>query len=694
MACVENYYYFCKKQLKMVLTYPIFLWALFSLSIPIIIHLFNFRKYKTLYFSNTRFVDHVKKDTKTRNKLKQYLILLMRLLMLTALIIAFARPVIPIKEQDKYREVDAIAIYIDNSFSMESESEQGPLLTQAIDKALKLVNALPDDIHYYLITNDFLPEHQRAYNKSDIIQIIGNIDISPNIKSIDQVIKKAIVLKSESKELDIYIISDFQKKFIKPVDIDNENISISIMPLNVNGQNNIFIDSCWFTEPVRIFNQSDELLVKIRNISDVSYVDIPVKLYINDTLKAISSLNIDAKEDKTIKLGYTNTSKGLNKGVVSISDYPVTFDNELYFSYRIAEEINVLIINGQLENKYLTSLFDTDEDYIKFKQLRAGQERFDEFPFYNLIVLNSVTNISSGLMSELEAFVSRGNSVLIIPSDESEASMLNQVLEVFDIGKLQLDKKEISKINSIDYKHVLFRDVFVEYEDKPDLPLISNAFFLNLNSKSGAASVLSDQTDNCLFATKNYNGGKIYFSAFSLDDNHEFLKHPLFVAMFYNIIIQSQPIDDLYFIAGRNNSVDIQVNSENSRVYDVLHIVDSVGVDIIPMYRNVQGVLNVLIPEVMLEKGHYEIVANNDLLGVFSLNYDRTESILEYYSEKELSEELTSAGLKEFLLINTAEKDLDSIIREQKKGKELWRLFVFIALFFITCEILIIRLMK
>ncbi|MDY0160695.1 MAG: BatA domain-containing protein, partial [Bacteroidales bacterium] len=346
MACVENYYYFCKKQLKMVLTYPIFLWALFSLSIPIIIHLFNFRKYKTLYFSNTRFVDHVKKDTKTRNKLKQYLILLMRLLMLTALIISFARPVIPIKEQDKYRAVDAIAIYIDNSFSMESESEQGPLLTQAIDKALKLVNALPDDIHYYLITNDFLPEHQRAYNKSDIIQIIGNIDISPNIKSIDQVIKKAIVLKSESKELDIYIISDFQKKFIKPVDIDNENISISIMPLNVNGQNNIFIDSCWFTEPVRIFNQSDELLVKIRNISDVSYVDIPVNLYINDTLKAISSLNIDAKEDKTIKLGYTNTSKGINKGVVSISDYPVTFDNELYFSYRIAEEINVLIING------------------------------------------------------------------------------------------------------------------------------------------------------------------------------------------------------------------------------------------------------------------------------------------------------------------------------------------------------------
>ena len=277
-----------------------------------------------------------------------------------------------------------------------------------------------------------------------------------------------------------------------------------------------------------------------------------------------------------------------------------------------------------------------------------------------------------------------------------DVSVFNSLIANCKVNEYDLDsvEKEISKINSIDYKHVLFRDVFVEYEDKPDLPLISNAFFLNLNSKSGAASVLSDQTDNCLFATKNYNGGKIYFSAFSLDDNHEFLKHPLFVAMFYNIIIQSQPIDDLYFIAGRNNSVDIQVNSENSRVYDVLHIVDSVGVDIIPMYRNVQGVLNVLIPEVMLEKGHYEIVANNDLLGVFSLNYDRTESILEYYSEKELSEELTSAGLKEFLLINTAEKDLDSIIREQKKGKELWRLFVFIALFFITCEILIIRLMK
>lgn len=678
----------------MVLTFPIFLWGLFALSIPIIIHLFNFRKYKTLYFSNTNFVDHVKKDTKTRNKLKQYLILLTRLLLIAALVLSFARPVIPVDDLNEIRETDAVALYIDNSFSMESESEMGTMLNQATNKAYMLVDAFPDDLSFYLITNDFLPEHQRAYNKTDIKQLISNVDISPNTKNLNDIVLKSVALKTDKNELDLYIISDFQKNFVNQVKPYDTGLNVNIVPLSINKQNNVFIDSCWFNDPVRLFNHSDELYVKIRNISHESYVDIPLSLFINDTLKAISSINIDAQSDKTVKLSYTNTSKGINRGLLSITDYPVTFDNDIYFSYNIAEEINVLIINGMLENKYLVTLLDSEDNYITVNQVRAGQERYDEFAGYNLIVLNDLTQINTGLLSEIEDYVSRGNSLLVIPSAETDKHVLNEILTLFGIGTSGEIKKSNTKIENIDYNNVLFREVFAEKEDNPDLPIISNVFPLSLNSKSGASCIFADGMGNCLFASKNYNGGKIYFSTFPLIENIDFMKHPLFVAVFYNIVLQSQPVSDLYYISGNSSFVEIHRNEEINSSNEVIHIVDTAGLDLIPLYRNIQGVTKVFIPDNLKKKGHYDIVSSDEVLGLFSLNYNRAESILEYYTSDELSEELVKVGLEKFFLLDSKDKDMAQIMEEKKHGKELWKYFIYLALFFILAEVLIIRLMK
>ena len=70
--------------------YPEFLWALTVLAIPIIIHLFNFKRYKTLYFSSLNFIKHVDQKTKSTQRLKHLLVLLMSLLAFTFLALAFA----------------------------------------------------------------------------------------------------------------------------------------------------------------------------------------------------------------------------------------------------------------------------------------------------------------------------------------------------------------------------------------------------------------------------------------------------------------------------------------------------------------------------------------------------------------------------------------------------------------------------
>src|SRR5580765_4773390 len=140
----------------MSLVYPSFLWALSALAIPIIIHLFNFRRTTRIYFSNTRFLKQVKEETTQKRRLKQYLVLASRLLFLFFLVIAFAQPFLPAKEQ--LADQRNIVIYLDNSFSMSAPvSEKTRALDEAIRMATSILELFPSASKYQLITNDFAP---------------------------------------------------------------------------------------------------------------------------------------------------------------------------------------------------------------------------------------------------------------------------------------------------------------------------------------------------------------------------------------------------------------------------------------------------------------------------------------------------------------------------------------------------------
>ncbi|TNF45447.1 MAG: hypothetical protein EP310_01570, partial [Bacteroidetes bacterium] len=95
--------------------FPTFLFALFAIAIPIIIHLFSFRQYKTVYFSNVSFLKDIKKESKNKSRLKQLLILIARILTIIFLVFAFAQPYIPTTTDSKKQPNQLIGIYIDNS---------------------------------------------------------------------------------------------------------------------------------------------------------------------------------------------------------------------------------------------------------------------------------------------------------------------------------------------------------------------------------------------------------------------------------------------------------------------------------------------------------------------------------------------------------------------------------------------------
>ena len=143
--------------------HPLWLFGLFALLIPIVIHLFNFRRYKTVYFSNVKLLQEIRKKTKRESQLLHLIVLFLRMIAITFLVLAFAQPYVP--QQDKQTtDGNLVAIYVDNSFSMHSFSKEGNLLEDAVASAKKIVDAFSFSDDFLLITNDFLGKHSRVFN--------------------------------------------------------------------------------------------------------------------------------------------------------------------------------------------------------------------------------------------------------------------------------------------------------------------------------------------------------------------------------------------------------------------------------------------------------------------------------------------------------------------------------------------------
>src|SRR5882762_11343691 len=161
----------------MSFVYPQFLWALTALSIPILIHLFNFRKTIRVFFSNTRFLKQVKEETTQKRRLKQYLVLASRLLFLFFLVMAFAQPFFPSKEEMGQQQT--ISIYVDNSYSMSSPiAEKTRALEEAVRMAQSIVDLFPATTTFQLLTNDFPPFSNAVKTKAEITDLLYQVKLS------------------------------------------------------------------------------------------------------------------------------------------------------------------------------------------------------------------------------------------------------------------------------------------------------------------------------------------------------------------------------------------------------------------------------------------------------------------------------------------------------------------------------------
>ena len=128
--------------------HPEILYFLFLLIVPILVHLFQLRRFKISYFTNVRFLKELSIQTRKSSKIKKRLLLATRLLLLTCIILAFAQPFFEAK--DSKNATNEMYIILDNSFSMQAKGKKGELLKRAVQE---LLENTPETTQFSLLTN-------------------------------------------------------------------------------------------------------------------------------------------------------------------------------------------------------------------------------------------------------------------------------------------------------------------------------------------------------------------------------------------------------------------------------------------------------------------------------------------------------------------------------------------------------------
>ncbi|WP_321345967.1 BatA domain-containing protein [uncultured Draconibacterium sp.] len=680
--------------------YPTFLFALLAVAIPILIHLFSFKRYKTVYFSNVSFLKDIKKESKKKSRIKQLLLLAARILTIIFLVFAFAQPFIPTNNDAQKQSKQLVAVYIDNSFSMNALSEQGQLLEVARNKALEICMAYPPGTKFRLFTNDLNPKHQHIFNKEQFIQQVSAIQASPTVVPLSLVYNRFASENNENEaDKNLYFISDFQRSISDISNFSDPGIFSYYMPLVPNEVANLYIDSCWVEYPAHRLGQEENMFVRIKNSSNQNYQNLPLKLFLNDSIKSITNFSVEPQNEIIANLKYNNTSSGSQLGKIEITDYPFTHDNNWYISYFVEPKLKALALyidagDSKEGLNYLRALFNND-DYVVLDEMNRQNLQVNRLSDYNTIFLLNFDNFSSGLLNELESVVSSGTSVVLFPKWKSDISADNRLLATFAANRIVRIDSTKQDISAIDYENKFYADVFKKREENPVLPQIDGHYRFAQNMQTDENTLLAFQNGDKALSQLNYQDGKVWVFAFPLSQKNEsFARDVLFVPTLYNIVLNSLPKQEMSFIVGKNNFINLPRNMKvdyNSSI-EIEHF--GSGEKFIPP-KNLAG-RNVRLEfgEQITSDGHYLIENDGNTIASMAYNYNRMESDLRYFQNNELGSRLQNNQLTNATVIDEVERNFAEIFDDIQNGRQLWKWCLLLALFFILCEVLIARFWK
>jgi len=647
--------------------YPEILYALFLLLIPIFIHLFQLRKFKKVAFTNVAFLKKIDLETRKSSKLKHFLILLSRLGVFTALIMAFAQPYFSTHTQVLQSNT---ILYIDNSLSMRAKNGSTELLTDAVQKIVS-----NDQLtSLTVITNDAV--YKKLSNKELKNQLLS-IDYSPFKKELQTVLLQAnnLSVKDIGVENNIVLISDFQSAMLQDSLQLVHDIKYSFVQLLPSEQKNICIDSVYIKKQ----NGLDLVLEVVLKSYQMAHESLSVSLFKDKNLvgKATCSL----KENETSKVKFNIQFEDDFNGRIVIEDNLFSVDNELFFSLNKQEKINVLAVGDTM--KFLSKIYTNSEFNLSTNTL--NQVDYDKIARQNLLILNELKSIPLSFQKRIKSFVTNGGSLVVIPNKIIDVANYNQLFATLKIGSVSEKVTKKHEINSIIFSHPLLDNVFEKKVTNFQYPVVHSMYNSNFyNDKP----ILQLDNQKAFISEIGTQKGKVYwFSSAIATSNSNFKNSPLIVPIFYNFGIQSYHLAELYYTIGNKNIIAVKTEMESDAILHVQNQERNDASKFIPLQEVTQQKVTLILENNPVKSGLYAITKKDEKIKNIAFNYSKIEGNMDYADMRTFIKPYKNTSFS-----TSVTKALEKVYNAYKIVS-FWKWLVLLALLFVLLEILFLRML-
>ena len=646
--------------------HPEILYALFLLLIPIIIHLFQLRRFEKVPFTNVQFLKKIELQTRKSSKLKKFLILCSRLLLFTALIIAFAQPYIS-KITNTNRQ--HTLVYLDNSFSMQMKGESGELLKKAIQDIIEAADA-SSVVDLYTNNNTWTD-----LTSQELKSTLLSLEYHPREKELQSVLLtvNTDLKKRQNTTNTVFLISDFQNRQFDQNNIQLDSTAVyNFVQLRPAKNTNISLDSVYIATKT---NETISLKVRIKSFNQTA-TKIPVSLYDEDVLLGKST--VDVEENSSAEIAFEIPFNKTINGRVSTTDDNLNFDNDLYFSINQADKVDVLAIGDATD--YLEKIY-TAEEYA-FKRVALNNLDYNSLMDQHLIILNEIENIPESLVNSISDAVNNGIHVVIIPNKNSDINSYKRLFKTLNMGSLSSKIENELRITDIQFEHPFFASVFEKSIKNFQYPKVNTSFSTTLRNST---AIVNFENESAFISQIKNNNSTIYWLASAISDaNSNFKNSPLIVPVFYNFGKYSYEYSQLNYTIGITNEMEIKQRLPKDAILTIANDERS----FIPKQQVGNTSVKITTDELPLTSGIYAVKSKENTVRNIAFNYDRKESTPVYADINDAIKTISNTNYY------NAASEAFAVTNAEYRTTNLWKFFLIGGLLFLVVELLLLKFFK
>ena len=670
--------------------YPNMLWGLFALLIPILIHLFNFRRHKLVYFSNTAVLRSIQQENAKTRKLKYLVTLLLRCLFIAALVLAFAFPYKPEKQLNVNTENNLVGIYIDNSMSMKGQSQRTTMLEDARQSARDLVHKLSPSIRYLLMTNSFEMQNEYPMNQEEMLDQLDRMNPDGAPAPMGEVIDRFMMLSRQHgfETSSLFVYSDFQENtFDLSAAKADTTLQVVVVPMMPEFTSNLYIDSVWLASPIVQAGLTNDLMVRVVNQGDKEVKGLPVNFAMNGAMAASTTVDLEKNGTSDLTLQFVVEHNGEQRCSVSLMDHPITFDDTYDFVLGVKPSLSVVELGAEPSNCAL--VFEDDE---QFQYNLMEPSRFDlaAIAHAQLLIVNETAKLNETLQQTLLDAVSEGASLMVFPSvDEPKSN--SYLYQKLGLSVIESDTNTTT-VEDLALQHAFFSDMILDLPQHPDLPKVKQ--HVRLRSNGIPTPLLTLKNSDPLLLSATVGKGQAFVMATALRSEwSDFADNAIFVPMMVKAAFMGGKMGRLSYTIGTDKILVLNdMSLEGDRQF--LFANEDRSFELMPASDVRNGKVYLYLNDNLPEAGFYDLLVNDTVNRVTAWNESRVESKMAFTDHEDIEPQFKKAGFNIAAVFDTSDSATADLVEAMAHQSSQWRLFALIALLALLGEIAVLRFWK